>query len=183
VLFLSRLQPTKGVEALIDAFVGVRREIRFREWKLAIAGDGPADYVDSLRRRIAMHNAGDFILLPGWLDGDDKAKALRGASLLALPSEHENFGLSIVEAMACGVPVLVSPQVGLATEIERSDAGWICKAERETLRKTLTEILGDEPERRRRAEASGLLAARFESSNIAETLIQVYESLLSRAAP
>ena len=179
VLFLSRLQPSKGVDALIDAFVAARHDIRSSEWKLMIAGDGPADYVDSLRRKISGHDASDFILLAGWLDGDAKTKALREASLLALPSEHENFGLSIVEAMACGVPVLASPQVGLAPEVEAAGAGWICNAERETLRQTLAGIFGDEVERQRRAAASSLLAARFESSNVAEALIRVYESLLS----
>ena len=182
VLFLSRLQPTKGVEALIDAFVAVKREIRFREWKLVIAGDGPADYVDSLRRKISAYDARDFILLPGWLEGDAKAKALREAALLALPSEHENFGLSVVEAMACGLPVLVSPQVALAPEIEAAGAGWIREAEPEALRITLSEILGDEPERQRRAEASGLLAARFDWRNVAQALAGLYESVLRRAA-
>ena len=61
----------------------------------------------------------DRITFTGWLEGDKKNAMLGGASLLVLPSHQENFGLCVMEALSHSVPVLVSPNVNLAAEIER----------------------------------------------------------------
>jgi glycosyltransferase involved in cell wall biosynthesis len=60
------------------------------------------------------------------LRGPDKLAALVGSQLLALPSFHENFGLSVVESLAAGRPVLVSDQVQLWREITQADVGAAC---------------------------------------------------------
>jgi glycosyltransferase involved in cell wall biosynthesis len=178
VLVLSRLQPTKGIDVLIDAFVSLLKDETFRNWRLVIAGDGPPQYVAELQRRIAKKASGP-VVLAGWLDAEAKAEALRHASLLALPSYHENFGLCVVEAMACGVPVLVSPHVNLAQEIEASGAGWISDVNAEGLRETLAKALGDADGRRRRGEAGRNLARNFDWQEIADSLVRLYESVIA----
>jgi glycosyltransferase involved in cell wall biosynthesis len=182
VLVLSRLQPTKGIDVLIDAFVSLLKDESFRKWQLVIAGDGPPKYVASLRRKIEASNNRESILLAGWLDGKAKADALGHASLLVLPSYHENFGLCVVEAMSCGVPVLVSPHVGLATEIETNGCGWVSKVDVVTLRNTIAKGLGDDEERRRRGEAGRKLARKYDWQNVAQKLAQLYESILVSTA-
>jgi glycosyltransferase involved in cell wall biosynthesis len=179
VLVLSRLQPTKGIDVLIDAFVSLLKDETFRNWRLVIAGDGPPQYVVELQRRIAAKKASESVVLAGWLDAEAKAEALRHASLLALPSYHENFGLCVVEAMACGVPVLVSPHVSLAQEIEASGAGWISDVNAEGLRETLAKALGDAGGRRRRGEAGRNLARNFDWQEIADSLARLYESVIA----
>ena len=76
-----------------------------------------------LRRVAEERQGGGRVVFTGWLDGAERASALREATVVALVSHQENFGLSIVEAMACGVPVLVSRHVNLAEEIEGSRGG------------------------------------------------------------
>ncbi len=181
VLVLSRLQPTKGIDVLIDAFASLLNDETFRNWRLVIAGDGPPQYVAELQRRIAAKMASESVALAGWLDGEAKADALRDASLLALPSYHENFGLCVVEAMACGVPVLVSPHVSLAHEIGSSGAGWISEVNAEGLRATLATALSDDNDRRRRGEAARNLARNFDWQEIAESLVRLYESVIASA--
>src|SRR5262245_38698495 len=106
VLVLSRLHPKKAVDVLIDAFQSLIQNGKLANWRLVIAGDGPPDYVAKLKAQVA---ATDRITFTGWLDDDRKHAVLNGASLLALPSHQENFGLCVMEALSHSVPVLISP--------------------------------------------------------------------------
>ena len=128
VLVLSRLHPKKGLDVLIDAFQSLGRE-SFQRWRLVMAGDGPSEYVSRLKSKVK----GDRILFTGWLEGERKEAVLGGASLLVLPSHQENFGLCVMEALAHSVPVLVSPNVNLATEIAAANAGWIATIDKDAL--------------------------------------------------
>jgi glycosyltransferase involved in cell wall biosynthesis len=120
VLVLSRLHPKKGLDVLIDAFQSLVQTKEFSRWRLVLAGDGSSEYVSKLKNKVV----GDRILFTGWLEGERKDVVLGHASLVALPSHQENFGLCVMEALSHSVPVLVSPAVNLATEIASANAGW-----------------------------------------------------------
>jgi glycosyltransferase involved in cell wall biosynthesis len=167
VLLLSRLDPKKGTEILIDAF----KALTDRSWRLVIAGDGPRGYVSSLNHRAA----GTEIIFTGWVDGEQKEALLRDAALFVLPSSQENFGLSVMEAMARGVPVLVSPQVNLAREIEGADAGWII--DRKGLSDGLAAVLANETECARRGKAAHQFAQQYSWQRTARELAQLYQQL------
>jgi glycosyltransferase involved in cell wall biosynthesis len=141
VLVLCRLHPKKGLELFLEVFLEVTREEEFQQWQLVIAGEGEAGYVASLKRLVREQGGQDRVCFSGWLDGAEKVAALREAALMALPSHQENFGLSVVEAMACGVPVLLSMQVNLAVEIQAAGAGWIAPLERAALLEILAQAL------------------------------------------
>lgn len=175
VLVMSRLDPKKGLEVLIDAFVALTRRRDFERWRLVIAGAGAADYVALLKRRSTP--AENRISFAGWLDGNKKDEMLRGASLLALPSYQENFGLCVMEALARSVPVLVSPHVNLAGEIESANAGWIAPVEAEALSKTLAAALSDTQELCKRGGAGKLLSLRYLWEQVADSLVELYTEL------
>jgi len=174
VLVLSRLHPKKALEVLIEAFVSLSRRPEFRNWRLVLAGEGPADYVASLNRIVEEQNAAEFVVFPGWLDGEHKEAALRNASLLALTSYQENFGLCVMEALACGVPVLLSPHVNLAPEVAAAGAGWIVPVNKEQIEKALAEALSSDSERARRGEAGRILANEYSWESIASQLSEMY---------
>lgn len=182
VLVLSRLHPKKALEVLLEAFLSLIKRPEFQEWRLVLAGEGPADYVALLKRMVEEHEATDAIIFPGWLDGERKDAALRNAALLALPSHHENFGLCVMESLAYGIPVLVSPQVNLAPEIQAANAGWIAEVDKDSLAVALTAALGSAAERKRRGEAGRTLAASFAWPVVATRLTELYTSVLQRAA-
>lgn len=175
VLVLSRLHPKKGLDVLIDAFQALKPE--FADWRLVIAGDGPTDYVSKLKAK-----ASDRVEFTGWLDGEKKDATLRGASLLALPSHQENFGLCVMEALAHSVPVLVSPSVNLASEITAANAGWISAIDREALTAKLAEALGDEDELAKRGRAGKALSRKYSWDNAARGLVDLYRDLLEPRA-
>src|SRR5207237_6269254 len=110
VLLLSRIHRKKNIESLLEAFSVVTELAQYKHWKLVIAGDGDPDYVERLGQ-LATQSCGDRVIFTGWLEGLRKAAAFKGAALVLLPSYQENFGLSVVEAMANGIPVLVSNHV------------------------------------------------------------------------
>ena len=175
VLVLSRLHPKKGLDVLIDAFIALTQREDFALWRLVIAGDGPADHVALLKRKaVAVH---DRIVFAGWLDGERKEAMLRNASLLALPSYQENFGLCIMEALARSVPVLLSPHVNLANEIEEANAGWIAPVEREALTETLASALTNPDELAKRGRAGKTLSQRYSWERVATDLAKLYSEI------
>jgi glycosyltransferase involved in cell wall biosynthesis len=177
VLVLSRLHPKKGLDVLIDAFQSLETQ-QFPGWRLVIAGDGPSEYVSRLKSKVKE----DRIRFTGWLDGERKEAALGGASLLALPSHQENFGLCVMEALAHSVPVLVSPNVNLATEIAAANAGWIATIDKDALAERLAEALHDKEELTRRGRAGKQLSQKYSWENAARNLAALYRDLLTTKA-
>lgn len=177
VLMLSRLHHKKNIESLLEVFSAVTKQGDEKKWKLVIAGVGEHDYVEKLKR-LAFERCGDSVIFAGWLDGARKAAALRGAELVAMPSLQENFGLSVVEALACGVPVLISTQVNLSDEIQAAGAGWVVNLEDDSLQRGLTEALRDTRERRARGAAGErLVRSRYTWPTVAKQLKALYGGL------
>ena len=177
VLVLSRLHPKKGLDIFVDAFVSLVRKKDFKDWKLVLAGEGPVEYLQALKQKVSAYHADDSVLFPGWLEGDEKDAFLRRASLLALPSYHENFGLCVMESLAAGVPVLVSPHVNLADEIEAAGAGWIAAVDKQAIETALAEALGCEDERARRGKAGKTLSLEFSCERVASRLNEMYSAV------
>jgi len=178
VLVLSRLHPKKGLDVLIDAFLSLVENGKFQNWRLIIAGDGPPDYVAKLKA--AAISQPDRIVFTGWLDDDKKHAMLSGASLLALPSYQENFGLCVMEALAHSVPVLVSPNVNLAAEIVSANAGWIAAVDKNALAEKMAEALADDDELAKRGRAGKQLSQEYSWENAATGLASLYEEVLTQ---
>jgi glycosyltransferase involved in cell wall biosynthesis len=177
VLTMSRLEAKKSLELLIDAFHEVAIG-PFGHWRLVVAGDGEAGYVTALQRRAAAGQAADRIEFPGWVRGDDKRAMLSSASLFASPSTQENFGLSLAEAMATGVPVLVTPGVNLSGSVASAGAGWVVDRDGAAIAGALADILGDEAGRLARGQAARQLADRFRWRHSAADVVGLYEAAL-----
>ena len=182
VLVLSRLHPKKALEVLIEAFLSLLKHAEFSNWRLVLAGEGEEDYVNSLKRIVDAKLGADHVLFPGWVEGDHKEAALRNASLLALPSYQENFGLCVMESLGCGVPVLISPHVNLAPDIQAANAGWVVPVDAPAIEAALAEALGNQTERVKRGQAGQELSKGFTWPVIASRLSDVYSELVSAKA-
>ena len=184
VLALSRIHPKKNFELLVEAFVALSRQPEMHSWRLVIAGDGDTKYLASLQALAGRLGGSAKVIFAGWLEGAVKASAIQGASLFALPSRQENFGIAAAEALACGVPVVVTEHVNLAPEIERASAGWVTSLEHSDFARTLAEAMGGEDERKRR----GALGRAFVEQHLswvmsAAELKRLYSSILREAKP
>lgn len=116
-LFLSRIHRKKNLEFLLEAL----REVD-ENWILTIAGMGEAAYVKSLEQLVRDFHLEDRVGFIGSVDRFSKWNTLGAADVFVLPSLQENFGIVVVEALGCGVPVILSTEVGLANDL-RNEAG------------------------------------------------------------
>lgn len=180
VLCVSRLHPKKNLEALVTAFLEATDQRR--EWRLVLAGSGDADYAQTLVRLIDQRGAKDRVELTGWVDGPRKRALLQRASLFALVSLHENFGISLLEALACGVPAIATRSVDLSEPIAEANAGWIVEPSVESITDGLIAALSSTRDLKARAAAARGLAARFTWPAVAGELRVLYETL-TRSRP
>jgi glycosyltransferase involved in cell wall biosynthesis len=95
---------------------------------LTIAGSGEAGYREQLAELAAQLGLGDRVRFVGHLEGAAKAQAFAEADCFVLPSAHENFGLAVAEALAAGLPAIVSPGVALSSDVGAAGAGLVTDA-------------------------------------------------------
>jgi len=182
ILFLSRIDPKKGLEVLLDAFD--RIAAGSPDLRLVIAGDGRPAYVAEIRRLAASLGSCDKITFTGNVAGRQKQQLLEDADLFVLPSRSENFGVAVAEAMACGVPALISTDVGIHPEVTNAQAGKAisCRADPEPLATAMGQMLSDPAALRRMGENGWKLARdKYSPDVIAGLLIDQYEAIVADA--
>lgn len=138
-LFISRIHPKKGVDVLIDAYAKMTSVNNLLP-DLVIAGPVDSDYAQQMIKKA---NKNPQIHFPGMLSGNCKWGAFYGCEAYLLPSHQENFGIAIVEAMACKKPVLITKNINIWREIEVGNGGWILESvKNDSLERLLIEISG-----------------------------------------
>lgn len=130
ILFLSRIHEKKGVDLLINAYIKLSLERRISGQilpKLVIAGPGiESAYGKSIVNLLQKYpDIQSKVLFPGMLTDNSKWGAFYGCDAFILPSHQENFGIAVVEALACGIPVLISNKVNIWKEIEDGKGGIV----------------------------------------------------------
>ncbi|WP_259070314.1 glycosyltransferase [Mucilaginibacter sp. X4EP1] len=130
LLFLSRIHQKKGVDLLIKAYAELHKHFKSIDIsipKLVIAGPGmETSFGDMIMQLLDKDpDVKKDVFFPGMLSGDAKWGAFYECEAFILPSHQENFGIAVVEALACGKPVLISNQVNIWREIMDHGGGLI----------------------------------------------------------
>jgi glycosyltransferase involved in cell wall biosynthesis len=121
LLFLGRLHPVKGCDVLVDAFARVHSlDERLR---LVIAGPDECGLRSELQRRCVVAGVSDIVRWVGAVGDEEKWRLLMRSEALVLASHSDSFGMSAVEALACGRPVLMTDKVNIAADIVKAGAG------------------------------------------------------------
>lgn len=171
VLFLSRLHPVKRVELLLDSWSEIQR--RRSAARLVIAGDGEQAYVDKLRARAEC--LGESVSFVGYVDGEAKRTLLQTARLFVLPSLHENFGISVLEAIASGLPVVITAEVQLSAFVSEHSLGVVTGASASALAESIVAALDDRVLRERcRKQGPALVSRHFSPHAIGAQLLDMY---------
>jgi glycosyltransferase involved in cell wall biosynthesis len=179
VLFLGRVHPVKGLERLVGAWS--RLHGFHRDWQLVIAGPDEGGYRATIESHIRQSGCGASVSLIGALDEAQKWSALEAAELFVMPSDFENFGLAIAEALIARTPVITTrrtPWQALAT----AGAGWWVEPSVDAIADALESAM--RLDRAARAEM-GLrghsLAGSFSPDRVASQLTNLYRWLQNQA--
>ena len=178
ILFLGRINFKKGLDLLVQALAQVVRHRR--DVHLVVAGPDNDGWGVRVRDWLQEAGLADYATFTGMLLGEEKLAALRDAQMFVLPSYSENFGLAVVEAMACGLPVVISDQVNIWREVEAAGAGLVGPCEAAPLAENLERLLADPDlgaEMGRRGKE--LVARRFQWDGVALALQDLYARLIA----
>jgi len=189
-LFLGRIDSKKGVDILIDAYAETCRSTPEAQRRLLprLVMAGPAvdtEFGDEMKAHSAKCCPPGYVLWPGMLTGDAKWGALYRAEAFVLPSHQENFGIAVVEALACGTPVLISNRINIWREIAEDEAGLTASDTLDGTRDFFRRWLDLSPEAKaamgRAAEKS--YESRFTIELAAQNLLTAIERLMPLPQP
>lgn len=179
VLFLGRLHFKKGLDLLIPAFDALRR--RVADVQLVIAGPENDNYGQQVRGWVRERGLEAAVHFVGPLEGDDVVQAYVDADVFVLPSYTENFGMTVAEAMACALPVVISDEVNIHAEVSGAGAGLVTACDAGEVTAALELLLRD-PDRRRAMGEAGreLVRERYIWPAIVDALTREYQAVIDR---
>lgn len=179
VLFLGRLNFKKGIDILVKAFKLVSDEIPNAH--LLFVGPDSDGYARQIERWLTESGVAQKTTFTGMLHGQEKTTAFRCASVFALPSYTENFGIAIIEAMTFGCPVVISNKVNIWQEIHDANAGLVTDCDVEQTAAALLRVLTDSTLARTLSDNGFRLATeKFTWPAAAKAMELEYEKILAR---
>ena len=179
VLFLARLAPKKGLDLLakiMQRVIAQRPDVR-----LAIVGPpDPASFNEQVVQWVKESGIERQTVMTGGAGPQMRLEAFADADVYVLPSHEENFGFSVFEAMACGIPVVVSETLNYAAEIARNGAGFALPRSPEEFSSAIVSLI-DQPEQRRKMGSDGrLLARQYPLEDTGAKVAKTVECILHR---
>jgi len=178
VLFLGRVNYKKGFEVLIPAFAQILKERD--DVHLVIAGNDDG-YMSKTEQLITEFDVSRRVTLAGFMGGHEKQEALVDASIFVLPSYSENFANAAFEALAAGVPAIISNKVNSWPEIQEAGAAVVVEPEVSELTAALTSLLDNRPRREEMAaRAEAFVRRNYSWDSVAEKLEAEYDAIISR---
>jgi glycosyltransferase involved in cell wall biosynthesis len=174
ILYLGTLQPRKNLVRLIEAFASLS-EVQPEGGRLQLVLAGrPGWLSEDILARPGQLGLANQVVCPGFVDNADRAALYSGASLFVMPSLYEGFCLPILEAMACGVPVVCS-NVSSIPEVAGDAALLFDPLDVEALSRALDRALKSEDLRKRMTERGLERAKLFTWAQCAERVLDVLE--------
>lgn len=175
ILYVGRIHRIKGLDILLKAMKGILN----KELILVLAGPDEHGYKKVLEKLAAGLNISAYLKFTGQVGMTELLQLFKNAKILVLPSFSENFGMSAVEAMACGTPILISNKVGLFLEIQNENAGIIVTTTPEDIRQGVEKILNDQGYARQISEnGMKLVKEKYNIEKVADQMIEQYASII-----
>jgi glycosyltransferase involved in cell wall biosynthesis len=179
ITFVGRVARKKGLEIAIDAISRVA--LAGLEAHLVIAGPDSDGLQDRLESEVTRLGVSRNVTFTGMLTGVNKVALLQQSHAFVLPSRDENFGIAVVEALAAGVPVIISRGVAIHREVETAGAGIVVDTTGQAVAHGLLRLLSDERRRRDMAEsAKDLAGRRFSLDVMGQGLEAMYRLVTDR---
>lgn len=171
VLYLGRVEHRKGIDFAIRAFAQASRNIHNAYF--VIAGPYEDNYEKTLEKEAQYLGIREKIIFTGYLNRLERLTALIDADIFILTSYSENFGMAIVEAMASGLPVIISDKVGIADDIRAAGAGRVVPLQVSLIANVLSELLSSEELRKNLGAIGRKYALETYTSTLASNLMSI----------
>ncbi|MEJ7783660.1 MAG: glycosyltransferase [Solirubrobacteraceae bacterium] len=172
ILFLGRITYKKGLDLLIRSFTQVV-EVSDQA-TLVIAGPDDEQLQPRLEHLVRELGLSRRVVFTGPLYRSDRADAFAAATIWALSSYTENFGVAVIEALAAGLPTVISTEVNLAAAIEENDAGIVAPISPKDFGAALADLLQDENRRAELSVRARAFAERYDWPRVAPMLEAMY---------
>jgi glycosyltransferase involved in cell wall biosynthesis len=178
ILFLGRIHPKKGLDLLAKTFGKIARERD--DVCLLIAGPNKEGYQAHIEKMLQTEGVLDKVVFTGMINGYEKMAVLNGADIFILPSYSEGFSIAVLEAMICGLPVIITRQCNFP-EVAEANAGIIIEPDVDQLANSLTKLL-NEPQLRKEMGENGkhLVMEKYTWDKIAEKMMELYQTILMK---
>lgn len=173
LLFLGRIHPKKGCDLLLQAFAELSNEDP--DLDLVMAGPDPTGWIPELRAVADRAGVAGRIHWPGMLQGAAKWGAFAASEAFILPSHQENFGIAVVEALACARPVLLSDSINIAADLVAAGCAFVAPDSQEGTRDLLARWMAT-PEGERAAMGQRALATFTDHYDMRRNTAAVYEA-------
>ena len=177
-LFMSRLHPKKRVGLLFTAFRELLQSAPSA--RLIVAGDGTRDHVEALKQLSVTLGIAAHLEWMGHVSGADKQRLWARAHAFVLPSINENFGIAAVEAMAAGVPVVLTRGVAIHVEVEEHGAGVVVADDAPALAAGMRALLAPGAREAMAERALSLAHGTFSVEAMQRGLRRMYEQVAAR---
>jgi glycosyltransferase involved in cell wall biosynthesis len=178
VLNHGRVARKKGIDVLIEAFALVARDLP--DARLAIVGPDDEGLVPELTALAARLGVANRTVFTGMLGGGDRAGALAAADVWALPSRQDAWASAVTEALAAGLPTVVSPGVNSARDIVAANAGLVCERTAEAFAEGIGGLLRDDEARADLGARAAHFAQRYDRAQVAAEAANLYEAAVAR---
>jgi glycosyltransferase involved in cell wall biosynthesis len=177
ILFLGRINFKKGLNLLVPSFSIVAQA--YPKARLAIVGPDNEGYKTEVRHWCREQGIEDKTFFVDYMGTEKVKQAYTDADVFVLPSYTENFGMTVVEAMACGCPVVISNQVNIWREVQAFGAGLSTELDPRAFADAIIQILKDKTVAREMGRLGrSAVMENYSWPNIAEQLIEVYRYLI-----
>jgi glycosyltransferase involved in cell wall biosynthesis len=174
ILYLGTLQPRKNIITLLEAYN--LNKSKMGETKLVVAGGKGHNFDKNIEKYMKKYNLEKDVILPGFIDEEDKAGIMKSAEIFCFPSLYEGFGIPVLESMSVGVPTIVS-DIPSHREIAENAALYFNPNIAGELAQKLTELINS-PVLRERLIAEGLKQAqKFSWEKTAGKMMEIFNEL------
>ena len=177
ILYVGTLQPRKNLGRLLEAYATVRKQAKRGETPCLVIAGRKGWLYDQIFQRVEGLGLKTGVIFPGYVPQDDLPALLSGARLFAFPSLYEGFGLPVLEAMACGTPVLCS-NVSSLPEVAGNAALLVDPLDVENMAEAMNRLLQDEELRAQLVERGLRQVRQFSWDRCARETLAVLEDTL-----
>ncbi len=177
ILFLSRLHPKKGLDYLIPAL----GKISHHRFRFILAGSGEPDYEQEIKSLLVAEGIQNRTHFTGFVKGEIKDLLMQGADLFVLTSYSENFGISVLESLAAGTPVIITPGVALSDIVAQKQIGYVTELDVNAISATIQHFLDNLQD----AKNMGDIARQFILDNytwdrVALKMLSLYKGMIEQ---